>query len=133
MFLGQSMCLIVYFLKRWRAKNHPEDEKVPLSVLEDGSPKTKLKKSINPLLLAIPAMCDTCASSLMFVALTQVAPSVYQMLRGVLLIYISIFSKIFLKQQFFVHHYTSIVFVISGLTLVAFAPFIISSDNEKGG
>ena len=33
MFFGQSMCLVVYFFRKWRAKNHPEDEKMPLSVL----------------------------------------------------------------------------------------------------
>jgi hypothetical protein len=36
-----------------------------------------LKTSINPLLLAIPAMCDVLASTLMFIALTLVDASVY--------------------------------------------------------
>jgi hypothetical protein len=36
-----------------------------------------MKTNINPLLLAIPASCDVCASTLMFVALAMVPPSIY--------------------------------------------------------
>ncbi len=47
------------------------------------------------------------------------------------MIYVALFSKIFLKQQFFVHHYASIISVIIGLSIVAFAPFIIKNSNEE--
>jgi hypothetical protein len=36
-----------------------------------------LKTQINPVLIAIPAMCDVLASTLMFIALTLVDASVY--------------------------------------------------------
>lgn len=39
--------------------------------------EAKLKRNINPFLFAIPAAFDCTASSLMFVALTQCAASVY--------------------------------------------------------
>ena len=77
MFFGQSMCLIVYFGKKLFAKKTAADYE---SILDSDAPKGeggKLKTSINPLLLCIPACCDICASSIMFVALTMVAPSIY--------------------------------------------------------
>lgn len=37
----------------------------------------KLLTNCNPLLLAIPATCDFCGSTLMFIALTMVDASVY--------------------------------------------------------
>ena len=42
------------------------------------------RSDINPLILAIPAMFDTVASTLLFIALMQVAASVYQMMRGLI-------------------------------------------------
>ena len=56
-----------------------------------------LKTSINPLLLGIPAMCDVLASTLMFIALTLVDASVYQMMRGLIVFITAVFSIIFLK------------------------------------
>ena len=69
------------------------------------SPGTKqageqqLKKNINPLLLAIPATCDFCGSTLMFIALTMVDASVYQMMRGIIVVICAIFSIIFLGAK----------------------------------
>ena len=69
------------------------------------SPGTKqageqqLKSNINPLLLAIPATCDLCGSTLMFIALTMVDASVYQMMRGIIVVICAIFSIIFLGAK----------------------------------
>jgi len=49
------------------------------------------------LLIAIPAMCDVVASTLMFIALTLVDASVYQMMRGLIVFITALFSIIFLK------------------------------------
>jgi len=43
-------------------------------------------KSFNPLKIAIPAIFDICGSTLMFIALTMTAASVYQMMRGVIVV-----------------------------------------------
>jgi len=39
--------------------------------------EAKMRTNISPMLLLIPATCDVCASSLTFVGLTMVPPSVY--------------------------------------------------------
>ena len=42
--------------------------------------------SINPLWITIPALFDICGSTLMFIALTMTAASIYQMMRGVIVV-----------------------------------------------
>jgi len=51
------------------------------------------------LLIAIPASCDFMGSSLMFVALTMVPASVYQMMRGIIVVITALFSMAFLGRK----------------------------------
>lgn len=79
MFLGEFVCFGLLFIKRaiYGDENAPKDTAVPLSPgMTQAVEKKKLTK-INPLWLALPASCDFCASTLMFIALTMVPPSVY--------------------------------------------------------
>lgn len=89
-----------------------------------------MKTKINPLLIAIPAMCDVLASSLMFVALTMVDASVYQMMRGLIVFITALFSIIFLKWVLYRHHYTALSFIVGGIALVGVAT-IGGGDGES--
>ena len=53
----------------------------------------------SPFLLAIPASLDFAGSTLMFIALTMVPASVYQMMRGFINVVTPILSIIFLKRK----------------------------------
>ena len=78
-FIGELLCLVAYGVKelyKWRQK------KRELVLMVDTAEEYKqgsipLKTKINPLLLAIPASFDIIASTLMNIALTMVAASVY--------------------------------------------------------
>lgn len=76
MFLGELTCMAVYRLMLWKEKKALGGDLSRSPALKEAQ-EQGLKTSINPFLLAIPAMCDLCASTLMFVALTMVAASVY--------------------------------------------------------
>lgn len=80
----------------WGSPNKKVSDGVPLSPGGQAAKETKLKTSINPVLLAIPACCDICGSTLMFVALTQCAASVYQMMRGIIVVITAGMSVLFL-------------------------------------
>jgi drug/metabolite transporter (DMT)-like permease len=82
-----------------------------------------LKTNINPLLLAIPATFDLIGSSLMNVALTMIPASVYQMMRGNIVLVTSLMSIIFLKKKFFKHHWTALGSILIGVILVAMKSF----------
>ena len=74
MFVGEFCCLFAYAIRRALNKksNESEDSKdtTPLSPGAQMATQTTLKTKINPIYLAIPASCDICGSTLMFVALT---------------------------------------------------------------
>ena len=77
MFAGEFMCLGFYYIKVTMQKR----KQLANSVKADSEiivvPENNKKDSINPLKLAVPAAFDTCGSTLMNIALTMTAASVY--------------------------------------------------------
>jgi len=129
MFLGEMTCLAVYFLKLalYGNPNKKIDEGVPLSPGGKAAQESKLKTSINPVLLAIPASCDFCGSTLMFVALTQCAASVYQMMRGIIVFITAGMSIAFLGGKQYAHHWISLSMIVLGVAIVG----IVSVEDSK--
>lgn len=128
MFVGELMCLFVYFLKRAINKHRgvgvvdPNGaEGIPASPGTQLATQTNLKTNINPFWFALPALFDTTASSLMFVGLTQCAASVYQMMRGAIVLITALFSVIFLKRKQYAHHIIALVLIVSGVALVGYS------------
>ena len=69
----------------------------------------------------------------MNVALTLIPASIYQMLRGMIIIVTSAFSIIFLKRKLYRHHWTSVGVIFTGVLLVGVAAVLESKDpNEPG-
>jgi len=91
----------------------------------------QLKTNINPLLLAIPAAFDIIGSSLMNVALTLIPASIYQMMRGMIIIVTTVMSIIFLKRKYYRHHWTSVAFIFLGVAIVGASP-LIHGDKKDG-
>mmetsp|Transcript_6702 Transcript_6702/g.5832 ORF Transcript_6702/g.5832 Transcript_6702/m.5832 type:complete len:156 (-) Transcript_6702:504-971(-) len=83
----------------------------------------------NKLWLLIPASFDLVGSTLLFISLTMISASVYQMMKGALVFIASIYSIIFLKRRFFRHHWTALTIVITGVVIVGASPIIFP---EKG-
>lgn len=76
MFIGELIVYSFLFIKIYLDKRTAAQEQL-LSPGTVAAKSVKLKTNINPVWLAIPAACDVCGSTLMFVALTMVSPSVY--------------------------------------------------------
>lgn len=134
MFLGEFTCLAVYFLKMaiYGNPNKKLEEGVPLSPGGVAAKETKLKTSINPVLLAIPASCDICGSTLMFVALTQCAASVYQMMRGIIVVITAGMSVLFLGGKQYAHHWVSLVMIVLGVAIVGIVSVMDSQEAADG-
>ena len=60
----------------------------------------------------------------MNVALTLIPASIYQMLRGMIIIVTSAFSIMFLKRKLSRHHWTSVGVIFTGVALVGVAAVI---------
>ena len=122
MFLGELMCLPAYGVKTLLANRKADKADTAAGImLSPGGRQAKkldMPTNINPLLIAIPASCDFCGSSLMFVALTMVPASVYQMMRGIIVVITALFSVCFLGRKQYRHHWVAIIFIVSGVAEV---------------
>ena len=131
MFVGELMCLFVYFGRKLTQKKKTDEDEVPLSPGTQAATENKLKTSINPLLLAIPATFDICGSTLMFVALTQCAASIYQMMRGIIVLITAIMSILFLGNKQYCHHWSSLFVIVGGVAVVGLVGVISSSSDDS--
>lgn len=82
-------------------------------------------------LLALPACCDITGTTLMNVGLLFVAASIYQMTRGALVLFVGLFSVLFLKRKLFLYHWLSLFIVVLGVALVGLAGAIYSGDKNS--
>ena len=82
-------------------------------------------------LLGLPACCDIAGTTLMNVGLLFVAASIYQMTRGALVLFVGLFSVLFLKRKLFLYHWLSLVIVVLGVALVGLAGAIYSGDKHS--
>lgn len=73
------------------------------------------------LLLAAPACCDITGTTLMNVGLLFVAASIYQMTRGALVLFVGLFSVLFLRRKLYLYQWLSLVIVVVGVALVGLA------------
>lgn len=81
-------------------------------------------------LLALPACCDITGTTLMNVGLLFVAASIYQMTRGALVLFVGLFSVLFLKRKLHLYHWFSLVIVVIGVGLVGLAGAIFKGDKN---
>ncbi len=130
MFLGEMLCLIMYAIKLYMARRQQNQGiATPMSPGTKAAGVINLKTDINPLLLAIPAGFDIIGSSLMNVALTLIPASIYQMLRGMIIIVTSAFSIIFLKRKLYRHHWTSVGVIFTGVLLVGLTVVLFPKND----
>lgn len=81
-------------------------------------------------LLALPAICDICGTTLMNVGLLFVAASIYQMTRGALVLFVGLFSVIFLKRHLGGWKWASLFIVVLGVAVVGLAGVLDNKHNQ---
>lgn len=83
----------------------------------------------NILLLALPACCDIAGTTLMNVGLMYVAASIYQMTRGALVLFVGLFSVLFLKRRLGLYKWFSLFVVVFGVAVVGLAGALTKDDK----
>ncbi|KIW74036.1 hypothetical protein PV04_02104 [Phialophora macrospora] len=160
MFIGESGCWLVvlgFYLYRYfvlRSKDAPllyqpvstedddDDDTVrPSSRGATADPALKpllpnadnrtILKGWKVVLLGLPACCDITGTTLMNVGLLFVAASIYQMTRGALVLFVGLFSVVFLKRKLYLYHWFSLVIVVLGVALVGLAGAIYTGDKNS--
>jgi drug/metabolite transporter (DMT)-like permease len=153
MFVGEMGCWLVvgamalYRRLRARAGSSPTaqgsgyqaisttDRDLPAAVDEDGQPKDRpsVLRGYRITLLALPAVCDICATTLMNAGLLLVAASIYQMTRGALVLFVGIFSVVFLRRHLHLFQWLSLVGVVLGVAVVGLAGAIWPDQPVRSG
>lgn len=84
------------------------------------------------MLLSLPAICDILGTTLMNAGLLLVAASIYQMTRGALVLFVGLFSVLFLKRRLHLFQWVSLVGVVLGVAVVGLAGAIWPDQQKKG-
>ena len=126
--LGEMLMIVPWLMgkvwKRWQGHKEPRLVQKGKKNYEDHL-LTVVQK------VSIPAFCDCVACLFMTLGLSQTSASVYQMIRGSLIVMIAIFSKLFLKRQQYLYQWLSICFCILGVTIVGFVGVLNSTKQEN--
>jgi len=120
MFFGEFMCLFVFKIIFYRLSKRNDGS-------EENSTLVKGNRNFSQTILWPPAMLDMIATSTMYIGLNLTYASSFQMLRGSVIVFVAIFSMIFLQRRLRLREWTGIAFIIIGLTLVGL------SDMMGGG
>ena len=83
------------------------------------------------ILLALPACCDITGTTLMNVGLLFVAASIYQMTRGALVLFVGLFSVIFLRRKLALYQWSALFVVVLGVALVGLAGAIAPNPQAQ--
>ena len=127
MFLGELCCLGFHLL-------------VSIISSDDQNPLLSTVRVVQKIFLnfALPALCDCAASVFLNLGLYYVSASVFQMLRGTLVIFAGIFTTILLKKSLKAHNWIGIVMITAGAAVVGVSTMVhgntsASSDKELVG
>ncbi|KAG8668908.1 hypothetical protein FPOAC2_08214 [Fusarium poae] len=151
MFIGEMGCwLVVGIMALWRRfkGSAPEqqgyqavntEEGVDRTAEPEANDRTKLLhtgpsvlRGYRVTLLALPAICDICGTTLMNAGLLMVAASIYQMTRGALVLFVGLFSVVFLKRHLHLFQWLSLVGVVLGVAVVGLAGAIWPDEKPEG-
>ncbi|KAF9993023.1 hypothetical protein BGZ80_008692 [Entomortierella chlamydospora] len=152
MFIGETLCLVVASVCAYLAEKYgrakwaslvldDQEEEFLVAVESDGlvdppshtDIKKKKLEGIKVLLLWLPTLCDMTASTLMNVGLIYCAASVYQMLRGALVIFTGLLSIIFLGRRLLAFEWFALFTIVVGIATVGLASVISKNDAPLAG
>lgn len=146
MFVGEMGCwLVVALMAVYRrvTSRHPPQERGyhavgaidPIDDHGSNLPKPDIDgrsvlSGFRVTLLALPAICDICGTTLMNAGLLLVAASIYQMTRGALVLFVGLFSVVFLRRRLFLFQWLSLVGVVLGVAVVGLAGAIWPDEKK---
>jgi len=132
MFVSMALALPVSWVgsccERKKNKNAYSDQLIEVNIQ---TPAEKKKKT-NPLIIAIPASFDLIASTMMTYGLIYVSVSIFQMLRGSMVIFSTVLSRIFLPgRRVKSYELIGIIVCFIALCIVGTAGFLIPQPQGE--
>lgn len=130
MFTGEALCLAFFGIQQWRAKRREasgvinEGEGDPLLSMPKDDVLQDSGKKANLLVFWGPAALDLVGTTLGNIGLLWTVASVYQMLRGSVIIFTGILSVLFLKRRLNINNYTGMSITAGGIVLVGLSSML---------
>jgi drug/metabolite transporter (DMT)-like permease len=121
MFIGETLCLLSFKISLLfvaRTSLH-SDQEIP--------------RPFSPLIFALPALCDCLGTSVMYLGLTMTYASVFQMLRGSVVVFTGILSVLVLHRKLKAFHWLGMALVCAGALVVGSSSLVSpqpSSDTS---
>ena len=130
MFLGMSLVLPIYFLMKALRKKQAQAQEGyhQLTAGEESAGRAKFWRDAKSIF--VPAMLDLVASILCFVGLLWNSASVWQMLRGSMIIWSALLSVIFLKRKLLGYHWVGVGVCCSAVCLVGYSNMLSSQEAD---
>ena len=141
MFIGESFSLILYYISIKNKKNKNESTENLTELKEDNNflnsnnstntESSEEKKIPKCYIFIIPALCDFFGSTIATFGLVYLSSSIYQMMRGILIIFVMILSIIILKSKMKIYNYLGALILIIGLILTGISPMVEGNEEEN--
>ncbi|KAG1053348.1 hypothetical protein G6F43_004559 [Rhizopus delemar] len=142
MFVGEFAVWTVYLYQLYEKKYYKGDPVPPSAVNQldagaviDDVDEDIQKAELTPLsgyksfLFWIPTLCDLTATTVMNVGLILTSASVYQMLRGAVVIFTGVFSFLFLNRRLRPYEWFSLVMVVFGVAIVGLSSVLFPQNS----
>jgi drug/metabolite transporter (DMT)-like permease len=129
MFLGMVIVLGIHFINVMMRKPKKGDD-IQAHLLESATKKPAVKEATfwqASKLIAIPAILDLIATALCFVGILYNSASVFQMLRGSMIIFSACLSVIFLRKKLHSYHWAGVGICCLAIVLVGYSNMMASS------
>jgi hypothetical protein len=132
MFIGMFLALLVYEFQQL-LQRRSEDER-SLQSADDLTDRASSKRPHLRMYFAVaaPAICDLLGTGLMNTGLLYIEASVWQMLRGSMVLFSSLFCAFILHRPHFAFMWWSVLIIMIGLTVVGLAA-VLSTGVGKAG
>ncbi|KAG8930612.1 hypothetical protein FRC03_010808 [Tulasnella sp. 419] len=139
MFLGEFACFLPILWAHWRDRN----ASAPLIADDHDADPAKLHhrglelSGWKRVIFWAPAACDLTGTTLMNIGLLMTPVSIFQMTRGALVLWVGIFSVMFLRRKLYLYQWLSLMVVMIGVSIVGLSGSLIkkalSSPDDVTG
>ena len=135
MFVGMFSALLVYEVQRCFKRKTPNEGELQSAVDDSISTEAPAKETSHLkmyFVVAAPACCDLVATTLMNIGLLYIQASVWQMLRGSMVLFSSLFCAFILHRPHYPFMWFAVVLVVIALTIVGFAAVVSTGVGKQG-
>ena len=128
---GETLTIFAFLYERGRVSRLYEDEDVFQPLDDEAHASTRIKV-FQPILL-LPTLADLTGTTLSGIGLLYIYASVWQMIRGSIIIFTGLLSIMFLGRKLSAIHWAGMVSATIGLAIVGTASIFSVSDSDSDG